>query len=121
MAQSLHKHVFLDYSEYQRLLELKERNETLSQKIKSLEKIIAQLEQRDQEGKGLQKELEEKTQKEQLITPLVGIAESITLPPNVAESTSTSSKKSLKGDGTKKPKTKTNKWYFIGLPEYARK
>ncbi len=118
MAQ-LHKHVFLDYSEYQRLLELKDRNEKLSQKIKSLEKTISELEQRDQEGKGLQKELEEKTYKAQLQTPLVGLAESITLPPNVVVP-QTSSKTSLKGKGVKSVKA-TWKWYYIGPPEYARK
>ncbi len=102
----VHKHVFLDYTEYQRLLEAQNHVEHLRKRIQELEKKVSELQQ-DQDGKGLA-DLTEKENKEKLQAPLVGIAESITLPPNtrIQEDDSPSLNK---------------KWYFLGKLRYESK
>ncbi len=122
MAHTLYKHVFLEYSEYQRLLELKDRNEELLQKIKALEMKLSEFE-RDQKGHGdgIQQKLEEKTYREKLQPPLVGLAESITLPPSASAPAAVSVKNSSEVKGSGSQYLKKKKWYFIGPPDYARK
>ncbi len=98
----VYKHVFLEYSEYQRFLELKRRNEELVEKNRQLEKKIAELE--DQKGHGLS-ELIEKENREKLKRPLVGLSSSITLPPSA---------KGQKEEYDEYDDTKP--WYFLGKP-----
>ncbi len=101
MAKQVFKHVFLEYSEYQRYLELKKRNEELVERVTSLEKIIRELKDRDGHGIG---QILEKEGHEQLKAPLLSQTESITLPPSARVQT----KETLKQEA--KP------WYFLGRP-----
>ncbi len=90
----VYKHVFLEYSEYQRFLELKRRNEELVEKVRYLEKKLADSE--DQKGHGLS-EILAKERQEKLNPPLMGQSASITLPPSARNE-------------VEKP------WYFLGKP-----
>ncbi len=98
--QPLYKHIFIEYGEYERLLELKKRNEELIEKTRTLENRIKSLEQ-DRVGHGLQ-EILAKEAKEKVNPPLIGTVPSITLPP----STSTEALSSV-----------AYPWYFLGIPK----
>ncbi len=95
--QPLAKHIFLEFGEYQHFLELKKRNEELVKKNRELENEIKMLKT---DGRGLQSILE-KEAREKINPPLVGQAESITLPPGSYANTSKAEKK----------------WYFLGKPQ----
>ncbi len=97
---ALTKHVFLEYSEYQRFMELKRRNEELVEKNRDLENEIKMLRK---QGGGIQ-DILEKEQKEKLKAPLVGEIASITLPPSVQTAIATA------------PDLMETKWYFLGKP-----
>ncbi len=105
MAQPpINKHVFLEYSEYQRFLELKRRNEELVEKIRMLEEKVRDLEE-DRQGHGFA-DLVAKEQAEKLKPPLVGMTESITLPPSAQ----------IGGSNHRE-----RPWYFLGPPKYEGK
>ena len=106
---TVYKHVFLDYSEYQRLLEANKRNEELLAKIKNLEKKVGELQ--DQEGQGhYPRSLLRKEYNEQLKTPLLGITDSITLPPSAQPG------QALEISQKEKEKD-TVPWFFLGPPK----
>ena len=111
--KAVYKHVFLEYSEYQRLLETSSKYEDLLEKFKTLQKKIHELE-KDQEGKGLHK-LVEKEYTEKLQTPLLGLAESITLPPSAQIQQIHENEVTSK---TARRKRKTSSpWYYLGRPK----
>ncbi len=105
-TQSISKHVFLEYQEYQRLLDAKARCEQLSVKIKEMEKELEHLKSpKNMDGSGnLSGILARKEQEEQIKTPLVDITDSITMPPS-ADLTEPQA-----------PLTTPRPWYFLGIP-----
>ncbi len=99
----VYKHVFLDFQEYQRLLDTKKRCEVLAEKVKKLEKEIVELKEAPKEGTGnLSGVLARKEERDNLKQPLPGIIDSITLPPSAQFEDSQKSEK---------------KWYYLGKPE----
>ncbi len=101
-SKPIYKHVFLEYGEYQRLLNAKKRNDELLQKVKTLEKQVDDL-QKDQGGKGLETIVDPIFQ-EKRQNPLIEWSESITTPPSARMNNSV--------------KTATSSlWYFLGVPD----
>ena len=105
-STTVSKHVFLDYSEYERLLTAKQKNDELMEKVKNLEQKVSQLvenREKNQDGRGLPANLSSliavKEDANQLKTPLAGVLDSITFPPSA----------------TLPEETKKN-WYFLGVP-----
>ncbi len=102
----IYKHVFLEYSEYQRLLELKKKNELLQQKINQLQKELTEEKRMKQDGSGLDTNLSARLARkdQELETPQPGILNSITFPP------------SARLQEEEKNKTLEEKWYYLGMP-----
>ncbi len=101
------KHVFLEYGEYQRLLDAKRKSELLLLKVRELEQKLIRLEKvaGNQSGTGqnnLSGLIATKESENELESPLPGVLSSITLPPSASFS-------------DKAPKKVVN-WYFLGIP-----
>ena len=100
----VYKHVFLDFQEYQRLLEAKRRSEILAVKVKELERKVAELKDGRQEGTGsLAGMLARKQRRDELEEPFSEIIDSITMPSsaNLGETQHTQN---------------GEKWYYLGKP-----
>ncbi len=96
------KHVFLDYAEYQRLLEAKQRVQELISKVRELEAKIARFEKSGDGFSNLSALAAGKDN--ELETPIAKLTNSITFPPSATLKES--------DDVTKTRR----KWYFLGIP-----
>ena len=108
MTSEISKHIFLDYSEYQRLLEAKRKSEQLLEKVRQLEEKIMHLEKRanSQSGSGANNLSSLIATKEnELDSPLPSVLNSITFPPSATLAHVSDASKS-----------KNEKWYFLGIP-----
>ncbi len=106
---NISKHVFLEYGEYQRLLEAKRKNELLLLKVRELEQTVSRLKNMpgNQSGSGsAQTNLSGviASNDNALETPLPGLLNSITFPPSATLSESAVESR------------KEKKWYFLGIP-----
>ena len=112
MSGTVFKHVFLDFYEYQRLLEAKEKNEELLVKIRDLERRLEDMEKlKNQDGKGnLSGLIANKEKRESLNPPMPKILPSISMPPSAQIDNSTEKEKRKAYD------TQQTKWYFLGPP-----
>ncbi len=107
-SKQVHKHVFLEYSEYERLLDAYKKNEELLHKVKDLEEQVKKLKSvTDQQGTGINT-LPETEYQHKLQRPLIGVTESITTPPSARIERS--------GRGKSKIKKEQELWYFLGPP-----
>ncbi len=106
---SISKHVFLEYQEYQRLLDTKARCEQLNEKVKELEKEVERLKSaKNLEGSGnLSGILAREDQEDQVKTPLLEIMDSITMPPSA---------NLTNGELLPHSTSSSKPWYFLGIP-----
>ncbi len=106
--------VLIDYNEYVRLLNYEAKFEKESKK-QSEEGLI-------QKGSGVKNtEKTASASSPSVSTPLLGVTNSITLPPSASETNTTLSTVQKKHEKAKKPTKdyKTDKqksWYFLGIP-----
>ncbi len=111
MSGEISKHVFLDYAEYQRLLEGEKKLGLLMTKVRELEAKLAQLQK---SGAGTESNLSalvaQNEEKHELEPPLAGVISSITFPP------SSRLDPEARKQQEKAEEKAEEKWYFLGIP-----